>query len=123
MFAERHLCERAHQPVEVVLVVPRPDGRPQPGAAGNVTHDHPAFAQVLALALGLGALERHERGVPARRHRAAALAQQRDQPAGQLPCAFVHGGPAAPSSTRAAASAHATVSALSDIVSSARASA
>src|SRR5205085_5065280 len=42
--------ERLQQPVEVPLVVPRPDGRSQPGAVGNVTHDHPVLLQQLPLA-------------------------------------------------------------------------
>src|SRR5271167_2576625 len=35
--------QRPQQPIEVVLVVPRPDRRSQPGASWNVTHDDPVL--------------------------------------------------------------------------------
>src|SRR5437762_259302 len=37
--------ERSQQPIEVVLVVPGPDRRAQPGPPGNVTNDDPLPGQ------------------------------------------------------------------------------
>ena len=75
--------ERLQQPIEVVLVVPRPDRRSQPGPPGNVTHDDPHLRQLRALGRRVRAREGDERRLAARGRLASALGEQLGEPRGQ----------------------------------------
>ena len=84
------------QPLEVVLIVPCPDRRPQPRASGDVTHDHPALRQRGALGGWVRAEEGHE-GRIRREERARARAlEEQLSPAARRACARASARPASP---------------------------
>ena len=77
-----------------LLVVPRPDRRPQPRPARDVAHDTPCSAS-RARSAGGSALGKDTSVVcAARRRLAPALGKQLGQARGQRARALVHGGPA-----------------------------